>query len=103
VLRAAVPWELARRGPRRSISQPLHVDVRRRDDRWHRGGLIAPHAFNWVAEYPILIVLAFCAAGPCRPARGTGQILLLAGLAVAVVLAYSSRATISASIIACIS
>jgi len=52
-------------------------------------GLIAPHAFNWVAEYPILIVLALlCRPGLARPARGTGQILLLAGLAVAVVLAY---------------
>ena len=52
-------------------------------------GLLAPHVFNWVAEYPVLIVLALlCRPGLVRPMRGTGEILLLATLAAALVLAY---------------
>ncbi len=51
-------------------------------------GLVAPHLFNGVVEYPILIVLALlCRPGFAWPARGTGQILLLIGLAAAAVLA----------------
>ena len=52
-------------------------------------GLVAPHVFNGVVEYPILIVLALlCRPGLAWPVRGGGQILLLIGLAVAVVLAF---------------
>jgi hypothetical protein len=47
-------------------------------------GLVAPHAFNWVAEYPILIVLAvLCRPGLAWPARGTGQYPLFAALVLA--------------------
>jgi hypothetical protein len=50
-------------------------------------GLVAPRVFNWVAEYPILIVLALlCRPGLSLPRRGSGAILLLAGLLVALVL-----------------
>jgi hypothetical protein len=56
-------------------------------------GLIAPHAFNWVAEYPILLVLVLlCRPGLAAPARGTGQITLLLALAAAVPLAYALKA-----------
>ncbi|MEA2948171.1 MAG: hypothetical protein QOI40_3501 [Alphaproteobacteria bacterium] len=52
-------------------------------------GLAAPHLFNWVAEYPILIVLALlCRPGLSWPARGSGQIPLVAGLIVALPLSY---------------
>jgi len=52
-------------------------------------GLIAPHVFKWVAEYPVLIVLAvLCRPGLALPARGTGQVMLLIGLGTAVVLSY---------------
>jgi hypothetical protein len=55
-------------------------------------GLAAPHLFNWVAEYPILIVLALlCRPGLALPRRGGGQILLLAGLTVALLLSYVVR------------
>jgi SAM-dependent methyltransferase len=55
--------------------------------------LIAPHVFNWVAEYPILIVLAvLCRPGLALPARGTGQYPLFAGLGVAALLMISSAA-----------
>ncbi|MEA2875257.1 MAG: hypothetical protein QOF14_453, partial [Hyphomicrobiales bacterium] len=48
-----------------------------------------PHAFRWVAEYPILIVLALlCRPGLTWPARGSGGRLLLAGLAIALALTY---------------
>ena len=51
-------------------------------------GLAAPHLFSWVAEYPILIVLALlCRPGGGLPVRGSGQVLLFAGLAAALVLA----------------
>jgi len=47
-------------------------------------GLIAPHLFNWVAEYPILIVLTvLCRPGLALPARGTGQFPLFIALGVA--------------------
>jgi hypothetical protein len=47
-------------------------------------GLVAPHAFNWVAEYPILIVLAvLCRPGLAWPAWGTGQYPLFAALVLA--------------------
>ena len=47
-------------------------------------GLIAPHVFNWVAEYPILIALAvLCRPGlACRDDRA-GAIALFAALAAA--------------------
>ncbi|HSP49493.1 MAG TPA: fused MFS/spermidine synthase [Pseudolabrys sp.] len=47
-------------------------------------GLIAPHLFNWVAEYPILIVLTvLLRPGLAMPARGTGQypLFVILGLA----------------------
>ena len=47
-------------------------------------GLIAPHVFNWVAEYPILIVLAaLCRPGLALPTPRTGQYSLFVGLAAA--------------------
>ena len=50
-------------------------------------GLIAPHVFNWVAEYPLLIVLAvLCRPGLALPAVGTGQYPLLGALGVAALL-----------------
>jgi hypothetical protein len=50
-------------------------------------GLVAPHAFNWVAEYPLLIALSvLCLPGLARPAKASGQYLLLAALAAAAVL-----------------
>ncbi len=50
-------------------------------------GLVAPQLFNWVAEYPILIVLAvLCRPGLTRPVRGSGQYPLFAALAIAAVL-----------------
>jgi hypothetical protein len=49
-------------------------------------GLVAPHVFSWVAEYPILIVLAVL----CRPGLTLGEsrihTLVWAGLAVLVLL-----------------
>ncbi len=56
--------ELARRRPAGAPSHRiLSLDVVRRHDRRHLAGLIAPHVFNWVAEYPLLIVLGLL----CRP------------------------------------
>jgi hypothetical protein len=55
-------------------------------------GLVAPHLFNWVAEYPILMVLALlCRPGLAWPARGSGGILLLAGLGIALALSCVIR------------
>jgi hypothetical protein len=55
-------------------------------------GLAAPHLFSWVAEYPILIVLALlCRPGLALPRRGSGQILLFAGLIVALPLSYVAK------------
>jgi protein-L-isoaspartate O-methyltransferase len=48
-------------------------------------GLIAPHMFNWVAEYPILIVLAaLCRPGLTLPRNAQGRYLVLGALAVTV-------------------
>jgi len=48
-------------------------------------GLIAPHVFNWVAEYPILIVLAaLCRPGLSLPSRPQGRYLVFGALAVTV-------------------
>jgi hypothetical protein len=50
-------------------------------------GLIAPHVFNWVAEYPLLIALSvLCAPGLALPAKRDGQYLLLAALVAAAAL-----------------
>jgi hypothetical protein len=47
-------------------------------------GLIAPYVFNWIAEYPILIVLAvLCRPGLAWPTDMRERILLLGGLAIA--------------------
>jgi hypothetical protein len=46
-------------------------------------GLVAPHVFHSIAEYPILIVLAaLCRPGLVLPAQPQGRRLVLAGLAV---------------------
>jgi hypothetical protein len=46
-------------------------------------GLIAPYTFNWVAEYPILIVLAaLCRPGLSLPQSRRGRQLVLGALAV---------------------
>jgi hypothetical protein len=51
-------------------------------------GLIAPNLFTWVAEYPILLVLVLlCRPGLAAPARGSGQLLLLIALGLALPLA----------------
>jgi len=56
-------------------------------------GLIAPHAFNWVAEYPILIVAAvLCRPGLAWPKSGTGQYPLFLALAVAALVAIGAAA-----------
>src|SRR5262244_3886613 len=48
-------------------------------------GLIAPHVFNWVAEYPILIALAvLCRPGLALPDDRRRRYLLFGGLAAAV-------------------
>ncbi len=50
-------------------------------------GLIAPQAFNWVAEYPVLIALSvLCMPGLALPTRGGGQYPLFAALAAAAAL-----------------
>jgi SAM-dependent methyltransferase len=47
-------------------------------------GLVAPHVFNWVAEYPFLIALAvLCRPGLTLPATGSGQFALLCALGIA--------------------
>src|SRR5262249_37071121 len=47
-------------------------------------GLIAPHVFNWVAEYPILIALAvLCRPGLALPSNALLRHLLFGGMAVA--------------------
>jgi protein-L-isoaspartate O-methyltransferase len=46
-------------------------------------GLVAPHVFNWVAEYPILIVLAaLCRPGLSLPSDARGRRLVLGAVAV---------------------
>ena len=50
-------------------------------------GLIAPHVFNWVAEYPILIALAaLCRPGLALPRDRTRRYLLFGGIAAAAVM-----------------
>src|SRR5439155_8093272 len=50
-------------------------------------GLIAPQAFNWVAEYPLLIALSMlCMSGLALPAKEAGLYLLFGALAVAAAL-----------------
>jgi SAM-dependent methyltransferase len=50
-------------------------------------GLIAPQAFNWVAEYPLLIALSvLCMPGLALRTDGPGQYLLFGALAMAAVL-----------------
>src|SRR5262245_62668457 len=50
-------------------------------------GLIAPHAFNWVAEYPLLIALSvLCMPGLALSTKASGQYLLFGVLAVAATL-----------------
>ncbi len=47
-------------------------------------GLMAPQAFNWVAEYPLLIALSvLCMPGLALPTKGNGQYLLFGVLAMA--------------------
>ena len=42
-------------------------------------GLVAPHVFNWIAEYPLLLLLAvLCRPGLAWPSRGSGQYALFA-------------------------
>jgi spermidine synthase len=44
-------------------------------------GLVAPHLFNWIAEYPILLLLAvLCRPGLSLPVQGSGQYALFAAL-----------------------
>ena len=50
-------------------------------------GLIAPQAFNWVAEYPLLVALSvLCMPGLALATRGNQQYLLFAALALAAAL-----------------
>jgi hypothetical protein len=52
-------------------------------------GLIAPHVFDWVAEYPLLIVLALlCRPGLAWPRRGSGDLPMLVAILVALGLSY---------------
>ena len=45
-------------------------------------GLVAPHVFNWIAEYPLLLLLAvLCRPGLAWPSRGSGQYALFGALA----------------------
>ena len=47
-------------------------------------GIVAPHVFNWVAEYPLLIVLAvLCRPGLRLPTTRSGQFALLCVLGIA--------------------
>jgi hypothetical protein len=50
-------------------------------------GLIAPHIFNWVAEYPLLIAISvLCMPGLALPTKGSRQYLLFAALVAAAAL-----------------
>jgi len=50
-------------------------------------GLIAPHVFNWVAEYPLLIALSvLCIPGLAPAMKGDGQYLLFCALVAAAAL-----------------
>jgi hypothetical protein len=53
-------------------------------------GLIAPHVFNWVMEYPILIVLAvLCRPGLALPDNSRDRYLLLGAMALSVVVLFA--------------
>jgi hypothetical protein len=55
--------------------------------------LIAPRVFNWIAEYPILLLLAVLARpGLAWPARGSGQWPLFAALATGLLVLLASIA-----------
>jgi hypothetical protein len=60
-------------------------------------GLIAPHVFNWVAEYPILLALAvLCRPGLALPRAPSARYLLFGGIAAAIlVLAMQALAPIA--------
>jgi hypothetical protein len=48
-------------------------------------GLVAPYVFNWVAEYPVLIVLAvLCRPGLALPSSARARALLFGALAAAI-------------------
>ncbi len=50
-------------------------------------GLVAPHIFSRIIEYPLLVVLTLlCRPGLTLPARGNGQYALLTSIAVAALL-----------------
>ncbi|HET7165193.1 MAG TPA: fused MFS/spermidine synthase [Pseudolabrys sp.] len=50
-------------------------------------GLVAPHVFNWIAEYPLLVVLAvLCRPGLALPPGRSGQSALLGALGIAVLI-----------------
>jgi hypothetical protein len=54
--------------------------------------LIAPHVFTWIAEYPLLIVLAaLCRPGLSLPAWRSGQYPLFAALAAAAAMLISVK------------
>jgi hypothetical protein len=56
-------------------------------------GLVAPHVFNWIAEYPLLIMLAvLCRPGLAMPTSGSGQYLLLGVLGIGALLLLGFRA-----------
>jgi hypothetical protein len=49
--------------------------------------LVAPHVFNWVAEYPILLALAvLCRPGPLLPREPAWRYTLIAAMALAAAL-----------------
>ena len=61
-------------------------------------GLIAPYVFNWVAEYPILIVLAvLCRPGLALPCSSRSRALFFGSIAAAV-LAYIACAVFTPTI-----
>jgi hypothetical protein len=56
-------------------------------------GLFAPWIFNWVMEYPLLLVLVvLCRPGLSFPAKGTGQYSLFAALGVGALLMIGAAA-----------
>ena len=55
-------------------------------------GLVAPHVFSWVAEYPILLALAvLCRPGLALPSDARWRYALMAALATAVVILIALR------------
>jgi hypothetical protein len=56
-------------------------------------GLLAPHVFSWIAEYPLLILLAvLCRPGLAWPLRGSGQVALFAALGLGLLLLVGALA-----------